>query len=1423
MDVAADAAVAVGHRLMNLRPKTKTRLSILLMASISLLAAGSTVVVVQLGRYERRLLVHRAAGMNAFQHGDYRTAAVELSRYLGNDRVDAEAIYDYAVARTHLPRPDMGHLLDAQKLFDRFLELQPGDLNAQHQLLDIYQKLHYPAETMIVADTLLDKNPDDVMALNAKLKQLSRDLKYNDALPISLRLNELTPLDVQVQAQTLELMTDLRRPAASIIDRADQLLAAHPGDPRFQLLRGVAAFFTQDLDGTRQWLRTAAAGTPPDADFILLLAGVFDKMNMWDDSRAVLQKAAASPTASVQIKALLAQRLWELNQVDAALNLLSGVSPTEPGADSRLLGMLGLVLINRDHPTPGQPSAAVDAVIKTLGERTDDLVAIAWNSLLQVAANPWMDPVQGTALCQTAERLDRDNADARFFLAQEYRQLGESELALQCLREQLQMQPEWAAPYVLMARILLDRGQSNAAAIAAEYACQRDPNLLAAQRVRAICDYHTLVPNASPAQIRPLLTYIKQVRSVAPDDPQLLAAQIDLLARSDQQGEAVDVAVAWLASPTASSLAALGQLEAVDRSDNLELTRLITDRAAGYRAATAEEALQQVLVFAAAGQTDRGAQLLAPMEKHPEVEWKLASLQAREALGDTTTGPAWETLADSQPRDRIVQQAALHSPAVNANRGLTDRTIDRIKALTGDDALEWRLARARWQLSATDDVKDNANAAAASMAEVVRLAPQYAAPQALWADALVRLGDLNGAIAHLKLAAELEPGEPGITLQLAKLQLEQGQFQAAVSQLDGLVSNVVISNAQRVEAAALYRSAGQPASGIVLLRDSQPIHPDEPQRDLLLAQLLVERGDATAAGEIYESLMQQPHTTAEVIRAAAWFAASKGQLDVARQRLARLDELPLPAGEKQTLLAQFELAYGTPAAAEVQFQSAVKAAPNSPRPWLAWAGAKLRARDFSAALTLAQQGEKNATTDASLKAMEQRLQTLGQLSLSDDLQPLLDDLSVDPANEAGAAALSAIATSQSAHESVDALAERLTALSARFATYLPLLNLTVHTDCAAGRFDNAAVLARSACEALPVDAEPARLLSFACSAAGHWDAALTAATDWRSRSLADPQPADLAIARAQIELQHGDRALDQLLPYLTKASSSPDAMSDKPTPASTTLELYLKALCLQDRADQAWGMVSPMVRQSHAWRRRWLQIVGQTAKDPASGADQLHLVEPMLEATSVDDQLARGEAWCTIGSRFNDTASLQTALSVVEPLTDTSAAPADAWLLMGGIQQELNNLPDAESAFAKAVQLSPDWAVAKNNLAMIMWLRGEDAHAAQQLAMSAVTAAPGSSAMHCTLGEIDQQLNDPDGARSQFEIAVQLSNENTEALIGLASVQDRTGHGTEVPGLVQQADALLAKSHHPLPPQVQQELQRLHNGTRSSASTMQTP
>src|SRR5271170_3254939 len=157
---------------MYLRPKTKRRLVFLLTCAALILGCLAGLVGTQLHRIEVRLQQDRALAMDAYTRQDYPTAMRWFRQYLSHSDNDADAIYAYADCRLHVPGADFGYLIEAKSIFNRYLELRPGDLMAQHQLLQIYRDLGYEDDAFALALTILKEHSDDLPALDAQIHGL---------------------------------------------------------------------------------------------------------------------------------------------------------------------------------------------------------------------------------------------------------------------------------------------------------------------------------------------------------------------------------------------------------------------------------------------------------------------------------------------------------------------------------------------------------------------------------------------------------------------------------------------------------------------------------------------------------------------------------------------------------------------------------------------------------------------------------------------------------------------------------------------------------------------------------------------------------------------------------------------------------------------------------------------------------------------------------------------------------------------------------------------------------------------------------------------------------------------------------------------------------------------------------------------------
>jgi predicted Zn-dependent protease len=344
------------------------------------------------------------------------------------------------------------------------------------------------------------------------------------------------------------------------------------------------------------------------------------------------------------------------------------------------------------------------------------------------------------------------------------------------------------------------------------------------------------------------------------------------------------------------------------------------------------------------------------------------------------------------------------------------------------------------------------------------------------------------------------------------------------------------------------------------------------------------------------------------------------------------------------------------------------------------------------------------------------------------------------------------------------------------------------------------------------------MLAVIAAAAGRWDRALTAANEWRNRSLDRPLPADLRIAEFKLHLNDPTGAIQQLTPYLDRARQSPDTMPD-------VFSLYSRAMAQQGDVPAAQAALAPLLSQSSAWRRVWLEIGTSTAPDTATAANWIDRVAPAMDLKLPAEQLRLALAWYNVAKRLNDDAALTKARDLLKPLADGPAAIAGAQLLYGSVAQLLNDLPTAESAYRAALPKADasDLPMLRNNLAYTILLRDGDLTEARKLAESAIADAPANSAYQDTLARIYARQGDTAAAVSAFESAIRADATNLEALIGLADTQAKSGQRSNAELTLARIDTLLRghrdnSSNAALPEPVRRQLDDVRAALKKPAT-----
>jgi tetratricopeptide (TPR) repeat protein len=1385
---------------MMLRRQTVRRLMVLLAAVLVLVGIGAALYFRNEHRKEDRLATARAEGLAAYNAGDYRAALESLKIYVSKRRADVEAMHAYGVARSRVEEPNGKHIMEAIAVFTAILQSEPGNLDAQHSLLDLYALVGYNTESIELADRVLSFSADDRKALHVKCIALDRMRQYDKALAVSEQLNQLDPADLDQQIITYELMTKLKRPPEALLARAQKQQQLHPDDARFEMLLAMAYGTAGDTEAGKKWLNTAATRPAPDATFVRHMVRVLDSLKMYSQSQALLDRVTAE-TSNPLIRRVLVQRLWQSNQYEQIERQLKDLDPNAASSDSGLLAYRALAL----HATGNGDDAR--KIVDALGKRTSDSDAIAWTTALSARFN-LTDPKAALAQYQAALTRAPDNAVVRFFVGEAYARLGETELAIAAWRRAAELSPSWATPHIDIARALASSGRTREAVAAAQNAARAAPTLPAAAITLASIRFKALEegpPDA--AEEARLLSLIEQIQKLTQGEPETLPIYVDLLARAGRMDDARSAARAAIANPKRYDPTTLLRLGTVSRDRKLGLEQEL-EGAGKPEQETPRLALARAADLASSGKTKEGLELIESRAKAATtqpLEWQLALTHYKELIRDPAARAEWMKLGDEHPKDLSVQTAILKSAASTRNdRDFIARTIERIKTLTGPEGQTWKLERARWLLGG-DSGKDAAEAVN-TLTDIVRISPTLAEARVLLAIAMENTGNLASATKELQAAAELEPNNAMISIDVARLLQAQGRFPDARTYLERAAATPDLTAESRRRIAGMLSAQGDTARGAKVLESAGKELDAAGQR--LLAEIYRRENRPADAEAIYQRLLSAQPPELETIRVVADFYATQGKMDAAEKALARMEEATPAPGAAELIRASFEERYLGVDAARKRFVAATEAAPTDPSTWRQLVAFQLRNGRFADAVADADKGLAAAPDDAILRRLRASSAALMQLASDEpSKRPVLAILSAAPDDRGVAEFLTPPADSTS-RPAADAVFARLKDAAARYPRSLPLQTALAQWLVASKRFDEAVKVAARTMESFPSDPDSARIAATVYRAAGKLDLAAAAAEQWRNRSPENLQAPDAMIA--EIRLTQGDatQALKVLEPYTKRLLEDPQR---NPRMMQTLLQAY----ALAGRESDARAALEPLLLKQSSARIMWLQLASSDLHEHEIAVRWINVVAPLVKESATTERIALANAWYSVATRWRDEQALQSAAAILDPIAQQQSPAPEAVLLRAAVAHRAGDYKTAEAEYRRGLQLLPNHPEALNNLAYLILLRGGDLNEAKAMAGKAVELVPDHSSFFDTLARIQLRQGDRDAAVASFQKALRLEPNNLEALIGLATAYTGAGNRDAAAGLMPQIDALM-KAKPSISPPLRQELDALRATIKAS-------
>jgi Flp pilus assembly protein TadD len=1427
---------------MSVRSKTKRRVIILAASAVVAVALLGGGYVFRKAQIRKDYMGSRERGIAAFNAGNYGTAVGELGRYIGRYGTDADARYYFGEAVKRSDPGDGRNYMAAIFNLRQFVGARPERKDVWLELATLNSQVGRNTESIEAAGHVLEGGKSDIEALRARARAYAGLREFKAALADAEKCAELDPNDVGTQVRIFQLYRELSQ-KDKILQRAQKYFADFSGDANSELLMSVAYSLMDEFTPEQReaawklalrvdpdkklietlgrsisaenynpaaasilFVRKAAQRPVADAQHpvddakrrdaetqrVALMVHQLDRYGFVTESTAVMEKADALKD-DPQVRHALVRRLWEFNQDQKVVDRLAGVKcePTTP-ASVELMALRAISLGRLGK------AAEASAIAKQLAAVQTDPVAQAWAAIIQgSSASEGHDPLKVAQAIRVALDAHRNDGYLRYFSGEIYAGLGEQDLAIDAFRQSVAANSLWFMPHLRLSRLLLETGQKQSALQEAGVTYRLLSNVATAANLTLI--YAANLPPDTLTKDPVLLTRVEEIQKTAPGEAQTLPLYVRLLASSGKEAEAKQLITKVLNEKTPHGLGSLLALAQASREAKLGLEDACYAAAENAYGMSPELAYQKARDLRAHGKTEEAAKFFkterAAAKDSSQTAWRVAWARFLDESADKAAGAEWLALADDPAlkTDLGVQRAALDARSVQGDVAFKDRTIDRIKALTGENAAGWRIKRATEILR---DRKGDFAQATKLLNEVVKNAFTDVEARRLLAVSMARTGNLPGAIEQMSTAITLQPDSVPMMLELAGLYKSQGDLQRAGELADRILQNR-LDTADKLRVAELLLNLGNVARASAVVEGL-------PEQDLgsgagiFLADLAQARNQPQQAAARYEQLLKKPDYLTVV--AAASFYASTGRKAEVEKTLALLDKLELQPGWKDLALATHESRFGKPDVALLHFRAAVRAQP---------ANAAARAGEIRLLLLLGKTDDALVAIDNAAKAvpdnetfqlLQKKAGLIKRIPAQGGLIPLVlsvfdDSADAETALEAAQVILDGSVGKQPALEvaaKVRPLADRAPRL-AQLQILLARTYMTLHKKAEAS-----AILVRTS-RAIPNSPELSDMAAHVLAETGDWGQALAMARHWRDLTAARPIAADVFIADALLRLNDLPAATKQLQPYLDAARAKPDEMSPI---LAAQVSIWLK----QGKPDQIAQLLGPLLASSTKARLIWIDVAQRL--DRKEAMDWLSRVTPLVPDNAAEERVSLSASLYQVGVRFDDLVSKTTARKIIEAVAAKEDKNPMVLYSLAVTNEQDGRLEAADAGYRKVLGLDPGNFMAQNNLAMLIGRRGGDLKEALALASRAAAAQPDVATFQDTLAFVQLQMKDYRGAVASLKEAVRLEPSNIQWRVSLACAHQASGDNATATQLLNQIETLVP-SNGQLPEGVRERLDDL--------------
>ena len=1016
---------------MSIRPKTRKRLLIIGLILFASVAAIGTAYYLRQQQKLKTLVAKRDQGLADYAQGKYVEAFNKLSVWLKdpNRQNDTDLIYKFA--DTCLQTRDMeNHVQIARNWFANYARLRPEDIRGYQNLMDIYYDNRSYTEAIDNADKVIecyakaDPAAQQLLqetlfkARKIRIKSQVALSRFEDALADANAFQKSRPDDVEINRIIIGSLANLKR-GSEMIPMATAMYKADPDSPKSLYLLSMAYSLNNDFnieERTAAWELIQTIDTNSRIRKNVLGDSVnIDNFSKFDAAVICIMKSAALVKGEIPLTQLISNQLDALGLYNESIAVMLKTNPKDqnPWVQSELIARLydcdlheevlkrlenlrvntqnpsfsNIILMTlkaQCHIVKGQKAEAL-AISKDLAScpKIDDYVdriVRAWVDLIgYLSGDQRIESSKLIATVSPAVNNPKYDGYMAFILGNLYSEIGEVDLAIEAYNKAKNSRPTWYAPRLKLSRLYLAVNQKQNAENEANAAhrCYRFTltftNLLSV--ISAINPEATLNDDF----MKKIAEYNKQ----SPNDPQLLPIYLKSLVQTGKTSEAETI-VRNLIADEKLQTTDLVRLADLSHSLKLKVAEECLDAAEKKFGLTSDVALMRVSFLVESNKRDEAyayyeqARAKAPKNDSP-IAWKFGYAKILDRFNDPKAVDAWKTLVEDPDLPKtnayvMVLKTILGSTTAQNDQDLIAKTIDRLKNTTGENAIVWRIAEARFLIK--ERGKESLTKARALLEETLKSVPSNMDARLLLAGVCDELGDTTSAINNLVEVARSRP-EPQFIIQLASLYNKVQDINNVRQTLSRLTLNSSMSDALKVQAASLWIQIGEPerardfSANITLTEENQDL-------SLLAVEMELASGQIAKAEERIKNLLKNP--TAQVLISAARFYHLTNRDSIASDVLKKFDDLKIDPGMKEYYLGEYASSTNDSKAAIDYFAKAASLQPSRVDCQISYILALIQAGEIEKALAMSDQASRSLNSYKPLEDFRKQRALLISLS-----------------------------------------------------------------------------------------------------------------------------------------------------------------------------------------------------------------------------------------------------------------------------------------------------------------------------------------------------------------------------------------------------------------------------------------------------------